>query len=219
MNVVLWILRQIPVNDQADRIDVDTARSNIGGDKGMNTAVFEGPQGGFPLGLGAGAMNGRRLYPSGLELVGESIGAVPGAGKDDRGAVNLHKFGCNIDALVRLHAVEVMNHFALFDVSSDIMTNRILLISTHKLINVTIERGRIKDRLTSVGSLVEQFAYLVELAGRNHDVRSRLVVSRDTDVFIRGSRRLWKDGAGDWIRSHRRWVEIRNRSAGRWEGC
>ena len=86
VQVVLVVGGRIEVDHRGDRIDVDAAGGDIGGDQCLGVADGEGLEGPLPLVLGAAAVHGDRADLHLGELACEAVGAVTGAGEDDGAA-------------------------------------------------------------------------------------------------------------------------------------
>ena len=86
VDVVLVGHRRVVVDDQADGVDVDAARRDVGGDQGLRAAGREVRQRARALGLGEVGVDrggGDALATQGLR---DAVGGVLGAREDDRAA-------------------------------------------------------------------------------------------------------------------------------------
>ena len=84
VDVVLGDHRQLEVDDVRERLDVEAAGGDLGRDEDGEPAGLEVGQGADPLGLALVAVDGRGRDPVLLELEREPVGAVLGAGEDER---------------------------------------------------------------------------------------------------------------------------------------
>ena len=75
--------RHFIVDDVADRIDVNAAAGDVGGDQGADMALLEVGQSLFALTLALVAMNGCGLNARLFKIFRHAVGAVLGAGEDD----------------------------------------------------------------------------------------------------------------------------------------
>ncbi len=84
MDVVGGDHRQLVVDHVRQRIDVEAAGGDLGRDEQRDTPGLEVGQGADPLGLALVAMDDRDVDAVPVELLGEPVGAVLGAGEDER---------------------------------------------------------------------------------------------------------------------------------------
>ncbi len=77
---------QIVVDDVGDVLDVDAARSEVGGHEDAVTAALETFKGGGALGLGAVSVNHGGVDALAIEALGDAFGAALGAGEDQAAA-------------------------------------------------------------------------------------------------------------------------------------
>ena len=87
---------------------MDAARGDVGGDEDLDLATLHAAQSAFALGLGAVAVQGHGGDAALFELAGETVGAVLGAGEDDRALVLFDDVGGELGALVARDAPEVV---------------------------------------------------------------------------------------------------------------
>ena len=85
VDVVFGEVGAVKINDVGDGFDIDAAGGDVGGDEDAVVAVFETGEGGGALALGAVAVDGGAGDAVFLEVVGEAVGAVLGAGEADDG--------------------------------------------------------------------------------------------------------------------------------------
>ena len=83
MDVALRHFRQFEIDHMADRIDVDTARRDIGGDQHRHLSGFKTFQRALALVLALVAVNGVGRETGVVEEAGDAICAALGAGEDD----------------------------------------------------------------------------------------------------------------------------------------
>ena len=84
MDVVLGDHRQLEVDDVRERLDVEPARGDLGGDEDREPAGLEVGQRADALRLALVAVDRRRRDAVLLELLGEPVGAVLGPREDQR---------------------------------------------------------------------------------------------------------------------------------------
>src|SRR5579871_1406103 len=84
MHIGLRHVRQIVVEDVADTVDIDAARRNIGRDQRADLAFAEGGKRPFALTLALVAVDRLRLDAGLAEAAHHALGAVLGAGEDER---------------------------------------------------------------------------------------------------------------------------------------
>ena len=84
MDVVLGDHRQLEVDDVRERLDVEAARGDLGRDEDREAAGLEVGQRADALRLALVAVDGGREDAVLLELLREPVGAVLGAGEDER---------------------------------------------------------------------------------------------------------------------------------------
>ncbi len=84
MDVVGGDHRQLVVHDVRQLVDVEAARGDLGGDQDGRPAGLEVGQGAHALSLAAVAVDGRGADALALELLGEAVGTVLGAGEHER---------------------------------------------------------------------------------------------------------------------------------------
>jgi hypothetical protein len=85
VNVVLGLARDVEIDHMRQGFDVDAARGHVSGHQDADTAGFEGRQSGLALRLGAVAVNSVAGDARSVEVLGEPVGSVLGAGEDKRG--------------------------------------------------------------------------------------------------------------------------------------
>jgi len=83
MHVGLGHIGQVVVKDMGNRLNINTARGNVGGDQNMHAAAPKGCQGTVALALVFVAMNRLGIDTLGPQRLLEPIGAMLGSGKDD----------------------------------------------------------------------------------------------------------------------------------------
>ena len=84
VDVVLGHHRQLEVDDVGQAVDVEAARGDLGGDEDRRPAGLEVGQGADALALALVAVDRDRRDAVAAELLGESVGAVLGAGEHER---------------------------------------------------------------------------------------------------------------------------------------
>lgn len=129
------------------------------------------PQGTLPLTLGTAAVHGHRPDPSPDQLLGQPVGSVTGAGKDDRrsGGVD-HLLGPR-QPIVALHPPEVVADVALLRLDgTNFVADRITLVVPSEDGDVAIERGRERQGLPFRRGGVEEAAHRREEAHIGHPV-------------------------------------------------
>ena len=84
VDVVLGDHRQLEVDDVRQRLDVEAARGDLGGDEDGEPAGLEVGEGPDALRLALVAVDRGGLDAVALELLGEPVGAVLGPGEDER---------------------------------------------------------------------------------------------------------------------------------------
>jgi hypothetical protein len=83
VDVVVGHVRDVEVDDVGEGLDVDAARRDVGGDEDAVTALLESRQGLRALGLGAVAVDPLAGHALLEQRLGEAVGAVLGARKDE----------------------------------------------------------------------------------------------------------------------------------------
>ena len=83
MGVALGRVRQIKVDDMGDADAVDAARRDVRGDHDPVFAAAKAVQGLLPAILGEVALQGCREHPFELQLAGQTLGPMLGAGEDE----------------------------------------------------------------------------------------------------------------------------------------
>ena len=81
MHVIFGLRREVEVDDVRDAVDVNAARSNVGGDQHAHLTGLESLECGQPLALRAIRMQRGGAYTGGFELAPDAIGAVLGSRK------------------------------------------------------------------------------------------------------------------------------------------
>ena len=90
MHVRFSIVRHVEVHHHANAVHVDAARCDVGGDEDVRGAVAEGRQRARAVALRLVAVNGVGVNAFLLQIRGQLVGAVLGAGEDQRLAGGLH---------------------------------------------------------------------------------------------------------------------------------
>src|SRR5450759_874659 len=88
VQVRLVLDRRVGVDDQCDVVDVNATSRNVSGDKGVRRSGLEGVHVPGPRVLGEVAVELHCRDTRGVELLGELLGAVLGAGEDHRAPVS-----------------------------------------------------------------------------------------------------------------------------------
>ena len=97
VRVVLEVGRRVEVHDAGDRVDVDAAGGDVGGDERLEPTVGERRQRTFALTLRAVAVDRGAAHTALLELLGDLVGAVLGPAEHDRRTGELHDVGGQLD--------------------------------------------------------------------------------------------------------------------------
>ncbi len=86
VQVVLGVAGGVKMDHERDRLDVEAAGGNVGGDQRLGATGRERMQRPVALALGAPAVHGDRAHAQLDELLGEPVGTVAGSGEHDRAA-------------------------------------------------------------------------------------------------------------------------------------
>ena len=157
MDVVGLVGRRVEVHDARDVIDVDAASGDVGGAEDRHTALREGVQGTVTLRLRAATVEVGRANTRGVELLGETIDAVPGAAERDHRAGAQNEVDEQVDAVVRLDLPEVVRDVADRTLLGDrLVADRVVLVLTSDLLDFAVERGGEEQRLAVRLNLVEE---------------------------------------------------------------
>lgn len=82
VNVALWLVRNVVVDDVADVVNINAARCNVGGNQDAGLTTLEVSQGCFARVLRLVAVNRFALEASVGKLLDDLVGSVLGARKD-----------------------------------------------------------------------------------------------------------------------------------------
>jgi hypothetical protein len=82
VHIVFRVHGEVVVDDMRDAVDVDTPGSDVGSHQDSDFALFEVTQGAQPLALGAVRVQRGRRNVLRVELFGQPVGSVFGAGKN-----------------------------------------------------------------------------------------------------------------------------------------
>ena len=91
VDVVLWSLWQVVVDNTGQGVNVNTTSGHIGSDENIGATRDNGGQCFLTLGLGAVTVNGNGFDTALFELVGQTVSTVLGLAKDDGTAVLAHE--------------------------------------------------------------------------------------------------------------------------------
>jgi hypothetical protein len=170
VEVVLVVVGQVEVNNTGDSIDMDPPRRHISGDQGVDPAIAKGLQGPGALALATTSMDRRRPHAQPVELVGNLVSAVAGAGEDEGGGGRLDYLGCDAYPLRRIYPPKVVGRFEMILMVAHLMADRIRLITLSEAGNVAVESRREQQCLAGRGGLVEQTPDLRHEAHVGHAV-------------------------------------------------
>ena len=99
VHVVLVGGGRVVLQHAGDAVDVDAAGGDVGGDQHVHVAAAERAEGALALALAAVAVDGLGADAGLLQLLGQAVGAVLGAGEHDGRPHPLDERGGDRDAL------------------------------------------------------------------------------------------------------------------------
>ena len=157
VDVGLVILGRVVVDDRGHAIDVDAAGRHVGGHQCVHAATGEVGECSGALALAASTVDGGGFDLGAGQLLGETVGAVPGPAEDDGRPGGSHGFGGQVHPGGLVDRPEEMGGRS--DVGrfvADLVTHRIVLVVAGQLGDVAVQRRREQHGLAVVGRLVEQ---------------------------------------------------------------
>ena len=110
VQIGLVLDRRVRVDHEGDIVDVDAAGGDVGRDQGLGRAGMEGVHRAGPGVLGEVAVEFDRRDAGGVELAGQLLGAVLGAGEDDGAARCGDQVEEHRQVLVTLDVQDVVGH-------------------------------------------------------------------------------------------------------------
>ena len=106
-----------------------------------------------------------------LELAGDAVGAMLGAGEHDGRSGSGHDLGGPVDTVARRDAPEEVDCRAgVVLVDLELVAGRVVLVSPHQHVDVAVERGGEEEGLTPVGGQVQDAADVGQEAHVGHAV-------------------------------------------------
>ena len=180
MQVGLVLDRRISVDDEGDVVDMDAAGGDVGGDEHHGTALGERGEvaGTHVLSEVAVHLDGR--HTAGVELLGERLGPVLGAGEHDGAPGRRGEVDQDVQAIGRAHMQHVMGHGVdrrLLGI--DAVRDRIIEVALDDHVDAVVERGREEHVLGIVRHSVEQTLHTGQEPEVGHVIC--LVEHRDLD--------------------------------------
>ncbi len=104
------------------------------------------------------------------ELLGEILGALAGVGEEHRRAVGVDQLLRRAQAGDGVDPHEAMLGGGHRNLADEVVADRVVLVVADQLVDVTVERRRVEQRLALGGHLLEQLAHLGEEAHVGHPV-------------------------------------------------
>ncbi len=145
------------MDDTADPVDVHAASGDVGRDQRVHLARPERPQRSVALRLAAAAVDRRRLHAQRGELLGQAVGAVPGAAEHHRRTERPHDVS---RAAGPVGPIELPEHVPgrrdVRSLGSDLVAHRTTLDAAGQLGHGAVERRREQEDLALRVGLVEQ---------------------------------------------------------------
>ena len=171
VQVGLVLDRRVGVDDEGDVVDVDAAGRDVGGDEGAGRAGVEGVHGAGAGVLAEVAVQLDRGHAGAVELAGQLLGAVLGAGEHDGAAGSGDEVEQHGQVPVGGHVQHVVRH------RRDRRLRRVGLVG-HRVVQVALDEdadagveGRGEQHPLAVrGRGVEEAAHLREEAEVGHVV-------------------------------------------------
>ncbi len=120
---------------------MDAARGDVGGDEDLDGTVLHATQRALALGLGAVTVQGYGRDAALTELAREAVGAVLGAGEDDRSLVLLNDVGGDLGTTVSRYSPEVVVDVARRFVAHDVVNRGVVGELAHQRRHVRSHRG------------------------------------------------------------------------------
>ena len=109
-------------------VDVDAAGGDVGGDEHVHVAAPERAEGPLALALAAVAVDGLGSHAGLVELLGQALGAVPGAAEHDGGPGPLDDRRGDLDPVGLGDRPEAVGHLALLLQRHGLVVGRVALV-------------------------------------------------------------------------------------------
>ena len=179
--VVGGAVGQVDVHDAGDLLDVEATGGHVGGHQGGDAAAVEVGEALVALGLAATTVDHRGLHAHGVQLLGEAVGAVLGAGEQHRAAGLADDVGRQVRTIGRVGRPEQVGGLALvLHLGGDAVPRGVVEVGAGQAVGRAVERGREQHGLTLAAALVDDAAHTGQEAHVGHAVG--LVDDDDRDV-------------------------------------
>ena len=137
------VLGQVVVDDHLDVVDVETARSDIGRDEGLDLAAREVGEGLLTRSLAEITVDGTTADLFALEVANQPIGAALRAHEDQRALVLPGDRRGDLHLVHLVHEQERVVHLVDGQViGHDLVLDRIVEVALHEAIDGAVERRR-----------------------------------------------------------------------------